>query len=89
MHGNVEEWCLDRGKFGDPNTYYFFSWDSNPKETETDPRGHAEGSSHIIRGGGFGAEVEGCSASWRISCPSGHRGGSTGFRLACPVDVAR
>ena len=89
MHGNVEELCLDRGKFGDPNTYYFFSWDSNPKETETDPKGPAVGSSHILRGGAFGSEVEWCSASWRISCPSGHRGGQTGFRLACPVDVAR
>ena len=85
MHGNVEEWCLDRGKCGDPNTYYFFSWDSNPKETETDPKGPSVGSSHIIRGGAYGSEVEWCSPSWRISCPSGHRNESTGFRLACPV----
>ena len=85
MHGNVEELCLDRGKFGDPNTYYFFSWDSNPKETETDPKGPTVGSSHISRGGAFGSEVEWCSASWRISLPSGHRGGQTGFRLACPA----
>ena len=86
MHGNVEEWCLDRGKCGDPNTYYFFGWDTEPKETETDPKGSTMGSSHIIRGGGFGAEVEGCSPAWRISCPSGHRGGSTGFRLTCPAE---
>lgn len=86
MHGNVEEWCLDRGKCGDPNTYYFFGWDTEPKETETDPKGSTMGSSHIIRGGGFGAEVEGCSPAWRISCPSGHRSGSTGFRLACPAE---
>ena len=89
MHGNVLEWCLDRGKLGAPHTYYFFDWNSEPKETETDPKGPSVGASHIRRGGCFGDEIESCISSYRTSCPPGARGGDTGFRLACPAETTK
>ena len=89
MHGNVLEWCLDRGKLGAPHTYYFFGWNSEPKETETDPKGPSVGASHIRRGGCFGDEIESCISSYRTSCPPGARGGDTGFRLACLAETAK
>ena len=56
MHGNVKEWCNDYYS----ETYY----QSSP---ERDPRGPAQGSERVIRGGGWTSSPEACRASYRAS----------------------
>ncbi len=83
MHGNVWEWCLDRakGNYG----WAVFSWKSEPKESETDPKGPAVGASRIHRGGSWLDGSEFCRSSSRHRHTADFRSGNFGFRLACPA----
>ena len=56
MHGNVKEWCHDY--YGE--TYYANS-------PEQDPRGPAQGSERIIRGGAWDASADSCRSAYRAS----------------------
>ena len=85
MHGNVWERCLDRGTDESDGCFRFFGWNSEPKETETDPKGPAVGSSRIVRGGGVCQPPSLCGSSARCRVGVGNRGGDVGFRLACPA----
>ena len=87
MHGNVWEFCLDRGKdfFG----WVWFDWNSEPKETDTDPRGPATGASRILRGGDAASTPPLCRSSSRCRVDSGIAGGLAGFRLVCPAETAK
>ena len=87
MHGNVWELCLDRGNdfFG----WAWRGWDSEPKETETDPKGPAVGSGRWIRGGSFPDSPGVCRSSQRCRIDSGITSGGVGFRLACPAEAAK
>ena len=85
MHGNVWERCLDRGTDESDGCFKFFGWNSEPKESETDPRGPAVGTSRIVRGGGWCQPPSLCGSSARCRVGVGNRGGDVGFRLACPV----
>ena len=92
MHGNVAEWCLDRGpdhpgpngRLGRPE------WTAEyAKETETDPKGPATGNPHVhvLRGGSVRLSHGSCTSS---ACGwTSERGAGLGFRLACPADAAK
>ena len=84
MHGNVWEWCLDRGS-NTSGGFSFFNWNSDPKETETDPKGPMAGSSRVLRGGSYVHGPGNCSSSLRCCVDPGNRGDDVGFRLACPA----
>jgi len=83
MHGNVWEFCLDRGK--DFLGWVWFGWNSEPKETDTDPKGPAVGTSRIIRGAAWDAPLGHYRSSSRCHIDSYHTNAAVGFRLACPV----
>ena len=87
MHGNVWELCLDRGDdfFG----WAWCGWNSEPKETETDPKGPAVGSGRWIRGGSFSDSPGMCRSSQRCRIDAGITSGGVGFRLACPAEAAK
>ena len=85
MHGNVWERCLDRGAGESDDGFIFFGWDSEPKETETDPRGLAAGSSRVVRGGGIYQPPKQCGSSARCRVGVDNRGTDVGFRLVCPA----
>ena len=85
MHGNVWERCLDRGADESDGGFIFFGWNSEPKETETDPRGLAAGSSRVVRGGGLCQPPILCGSSARCRVGVGNRGTDVGFRIACPA----
>ncbi len=84
MHGNVWEWCLDQGS-NTSGGFSFFNWNSEPKETETDPKGPMVGSSRILRGGSYVHGPGNCSSSLRCRVDPGNRGDDVGFSLACPA----
>lgn len=71
MHGNVQEWCLDR-------------WDENdyPVEAATDPKGVVDGSFRILRGGGYANLAHGCRSAYRYGNVPDYQNQSRGFRLA-------
>ena len=85
MHGNVWERCVDRSKDARPGYFEFFGWNSEPKETESDPKGMAVGLSRIVRGGSWCHPPANCRSSFRGRVDTGNRGGDVGFRLACPA----
>ena len=85
MHGNVWEWCVDRSKDARAGYFEFFGWNSEPKETESDPKGMAVGSSRVLRGGSWTHAPNQCHSSFRARVDPGVRGGGQGFRLACPA----
>jgi formylglycine-generating enzyme required for sulfatase activity len=67
MHGNVAEWCQDW-------------YDAYPVEHVRDPRGPANGSEHVLRGGNYGNQARTCrSANRHKMKPLGH-GSYFGFR---------
>ena len=86
MHGNVWEWCIDRGTDGEFRTFYFFGWGPEPKETETDPKGPTVGSSRLFRGGSDAHPAERCSSSSRARFDDPGYRGDVGIRLVCPAD---
>ena len=85
MHGNVWELCLDRGK--DVTGWRWFSWEDEDgrKETETDPKGPAVGSTRILRGGSWADNLKQCSFSYRGCLPVHDKNWGVGFRIACPA----
>ena len=87
MHCNVWEWCVDRSSEARTGYFQFFGWDSEPKETESDPKGMVFGSSRILRGGSFCHPPSQCHSSFRCRVASDTKGDGTGFRLACPAEA--
>ena len=85
MHGNVWERCVDRSKDARAGYFEFFGWNSEPKETEADPKGPAVGSSRVVRGGSWCHPPANCRSSFRGRVDSGNRGDDVGFRLVCPA----
>ena len=85
MHGNVWEWCLDRERDVSPGAFYFFGWNPGAKETETDPKGLAVGSSRIVRGGSTCHGTPTSRSSTRCRVNPDNIGSDVGFRLACPA----
>lgn len=85
MHGNVWEWCVDRG----PNGGGWMDWSAEAKEAETDPKGPAGGSSRILRGGSWDYNVPDCRASRRLRYDPRRRWDNLGFRLACPAETVK
>jgi formylglycine-generating enzyme required for sulfatase activity len=69
MMGNVWEWCSDW--YGD-----------HTSETETNPTGSAEGSSRVIRGGGWGAGFAHYRVTARNASEPDLPNDAIGFRLA-------
>ena len=82
MHGNVWEWCMDRGG-GDG--WADMPWMVDSKETKTNPQGVSVGSSRIRRGGSWGDVVSFCRSGQRFRVPADDRGDGAGVRLACPA----
>ena len=69
MHGNVFNWCSD--------------WYAKyPTELVTDPRGPAEGSDRVIRGGGWSRGAGGCRSALRNGNVPSCRDFHLGFRVA-------
>ena len=60
-------------------------WAADSKETETDPKGLAEGTSRLLRGGSCGNGAFHCRSGQRASNPADACFDDWGFRLACPV----
>ena len=86
MHGNDWERCLDHGKYERGRRgWYWFGWNIELKETETDPKGSVEGPSRIVRGGSWNDDAGRCGSACRCSCPADERNWGVGFRLACPA----
>ena len=69
MHGNVWEWCWDR--YGD-----------YPKSSVVDPSGPNEGTTRIVRGGGWDGFAPLCRSAWRQDGDPTGRSDSAGFRVA-------
>ena len=87
MHGNVWEWCMDRGKDGWAED---LDWNTEPKETEINPKGPVEGSSRIRRGAGWNeSTAHGCRSSRRFHLDAGLSFFDLGFRLACPAEAGQ
>lgn len=74
MHGNVYEWCYDW--FGDD--YYTESFG---RGIIRDPKGPADGTLRIIRGGSWNSDAQYCRSAYRDSVnPSGYSE-TLGFRI--------
>lgn len=68
MHGNVSEWCKDW-------------YGSYVKLDQTNPKGPATGTAHIIRGGGWRRNAQFCRSAIRGSFFPARRDDNIGFRL--------
>jgi len=72
MHGNVAEWCWDRGS----NTYYAVSPDKDPRGPESDSY-----SNRICRGGTWGSSARGCLSAYRDALRPDRWHSGLGFRV--------
>jgi formylglycine-generating enzyme required for sulfatase activity len=69
MHGNVLEWCSDWvGEY--------------PKDAVSDPSGPSEGSSRVLRNGGWNDVAAGCRSAFRVGNGPSKRFPNIGFRVA-------
>ena len=84
MHGNNWELCLDRSK-NRTDAWVWFGWNTDLKETDTDPKGVAEGGARILRGGSWNDGDVLCRSSRRCSVPADHRNWGIGLRIVCPA----
>ncbi len=76
MHGNVEEWCVDR---------YQPSLGTN---AVVDPKGPLFGKERVLRGGGHNCYARYCRSAVRDSCaPNRERLIGYGFRVYLPVNA--
>jgi formylglycine-generating enzyme required for sulfatase activity len=73
MHGNVCEWCLD-------------SYGDYPNGAVTDPVSLQQGSSRVIRGGGWSPYAEDCRSAYRDSYDPSRRYYDIGLRLSLVSD---
>lgn len=74
MHGNVREWCLDKGRWDKGvQTPTFIQGVRNPVSKEGEDR--------VSRGGSFGFHSRFCRSSSRYCNAPGSRQDSVGFRL--------
>ena len=71
MSGNLVEWCWDKWS----STYYNVS-------PANDPRGPAEGTGRIVRGGLWVSNSENCRVSYRSNQAASNRNMTVGLRLA-------
>ena len=69
MHGNVSEWCSD-----------WFSPYSFASSGNVDPKGPADGSRKVIRGGGYSNPPFSATSYWRQSYEPDTRSGNIGLR---------
>lgn len=67
MHGNVWEWVQD--------------WYQSSLPGGTDPKGPAQGSARVIRGGGWGSGAQVLRSGYRGGSGPGNRDSGLGFRL--------
>jgi formylglycine-generating enzyme required for sulfatase activity len=65
-HGNVWEWCSD--------------WDG-ALTGGLDPKGPADGTNRVRRGGGFHEAATPLRSGWRANSPPGHKSAQFGFRV--------
>ena len=74
MHGNVFEWCQDRGA-------------DYPTGAITDPQRPSEGSLRVYRGGSWNSVAGSCRSAYRNWCLPSNRDDRYGFRLALSPSV--
>jgi formylglycine-generating enzyme required for sulfatase activity len=72
LSGNVREWCWD---WAGTANYYALS------DGEVDPKGPAEGTSHVIRGGHYSSDSMEIRVSARITTGLSNSNKGTGFRV--------
>jgi len=80
MHGNVLEWCLDRGSCD--NAGEARGWDHDNVGGMLDPLGASTGNAFYARGGNFWNRAGDCESSRRHIRQPDARNDGCGFRLA-------
>ena len=74
MHGNLNEWCMDR-----------FDRDYYKTSTTTDPKGPSKGTSRVIRGGDWYSDGRDCRSAFRYADIPDGKFYAMGFRVVCEL----